>query len=73
MKINAASVPYICPQFPEIRWQKLKNRWVHLAGLPLIELGGRVDILLGLERANLMLAEEYREGRNSEETCAIKT
>ena len=50
-----------------------KNRWVHLAGLPLTESGGRGDILLGLDHANLMLAKQYREGRNPEEPSGIKT
>lgn len=72
-KINAASVPNINPQVPEISWQRLKNHWAHLAGLPLRESGGRVCILLGLDHANLMLIKEYREKSRPEEPCVIKT
>ena len=70
--IKAASVPNICGPLPEINWPEEKKQWDHLQDLPLTETGGRVDILLGVDHADLMLATEYRMGVQNE-PCAIKT
>ena len=49
-----------------------KNQWPHLKDLPLMEVGGKVDILLGVDHADLMLPSEHRIG-GTREPCAMKT
>ena len=49
--IQASSLPKVCENLPTLRWEELKQKWQHLADLPLSEVGGRVDILLGLDHA----------------------
>ena len=58
---------------PKVNWPDLQNRWPHLADLPLVKTGGKVDILLGLNHANLMIPRELREGAYPEQPYAIKT
>ena len=72
VRITASSVPKVCEPIPTVAWQKLKNNWAHLADLPLQESGGRIDILLGLDHAHLMLPTESRAGK-PHEPCGIRT
>ena len=70
--IKAASVPKICGPLPEINWPEEKKQWYHLQDLSLTETGGIVDILLGVDHADLMLSTEYRMGGQNE-PCTVKT
>ena len=56
-----------------VEWEKLRDRWAHLADLPpLRSAGGRVDVLVGLNHATLIAAVESRIGADDEPT-ATKT
>ena len=49
----------------------MKKQWIHLKDLPLRATGGKVDILLGVDHADLMLQSEHRLGDQGE-PVAIK-
>ncbi len=66
LSIEAFSIPQVCDPVPVIQWQQLKSRWSHLADLPLEETGGRIDILLGLDHAHLLMPLEQRIGGDKE-------
>ena len=51
---------------PILRWTEMKKRWEHLADLPLWDNGGRVDLLVGLDHAHLLIATECRVGLEGE-------
>ncbi|KFD60548.1 hypothetical protein M514_27252 [Trichuris suis] len=70
--ILANTAPVLCDPAPTICWPKIKHRWKHLADLPLAESKGRIDILLGLDRADLMSATESRQG-DKDEPIAMNT
>ncbi|XP_045024961.1 uncharacterized protein LOC123469747 [Daphnia magna] len=54
---------------PVTDWGNLKNRWSHLADLPVGETGGRVDILIGNDYSHLIVALESRVGDDYEPTA----
>ena len=70
--LNGSTVPKVCEAVPVINWKQLKTRWPYLSKLPIKESGGKIDILLGLNHADLMLAKDQRSG-DVGEPCAIKT
>lgn len=70
--INVSSLPKVCEGVPVIGWSKLQIKWAHLDDLPLSETGGRIDILLGLDHASLLIPTDYRIGE-ANEPCAWKT
>ena len=71
VKIEAKSVKKVCDPVPTVQWSSVKKNWKHLADLPLADMNGRVDILLGLAYGVLMLPSDKRVGRD-DEPFAIK-
>ena len=51
--IKASTMPVVASPVPVINWEKLRSRWSHLEDLDISSSGGDVDILLGLDYANL--------------------
>ncbi|KZS18189.1 Uncharacterized protein APZ42_015704 [Daphnia magna] len=51
---------------PTTNWSKEKMRWPHLRDLPVGEVGGKVDILIGTDHLHLLAARESREGDDYE-------
>ncbi|KAI9552585.1 hypothetical protein GHT06_020447 [Daphnia sinensis] len=49
-----------------IHFHKEKMRWPHLRDLPVGEVGGKVDILIGTDHLHLLAARESREGEDYE-------
>ncbi|KHJ42945.1 Pao retrotransposon peptidase [Trichuris suis] len=60
--VVANTAPSLCDPIPAVPWPNIKGRWKHLADLPLVESKSRIDILLGLDHAELMSATESRTG-----------
>ena len=60
--LNGSSIPEVTLPAPVTDWPAIQSRWPHLASLPLLKTGGRVDILLGLNHAYLMAVLESRCG-----------
>ena len=72
IKITAVSITQLCAPVPKITQPYLQARWQHLADSPLTDTGGKVNILLRLNYAHLMLAQEVRDGKNPEQLFNIK-
>lgn len=64
--VLANTAPSLCDPIPAVPWPNIKGRWKHLADLPLVESKSRIDILLGLDNAELMSATESRSGEAGE-------
>jgi hypothetical protein len=52
--IKGTTIPQISRPTPVINGRKLKNRWPHLADVPVQESGGKIDVLVGLDHSNLL-------------------
>ena len=48
----------------------MKSRWRHLADLPLTRVGGRVDMILGLDNYDLIRGRKIRAGDTDGEPVA---
>ena len=72
IEICGSTMPMVTKPVPLTDWAKLQARWKHLAGLPLRVSGGQVDILLGLDHAQLSAVIETRIGEENE-PVAIRT
>ena len=62
--IEGSTLPTVTRPVGTIDWSRIKGNWTHLADLPLKASGGRIDILLGLDQAHLMMTLETRNGRD---------
>ena len=62
------SIPKICDDIQIIRWSEEKKKYPHLADLPLEDTGGRIDVLLGLENADLIIGTDWRATEGSHKT-----
>lgn len=63
-KIGVRTLEHLCPNLRMPNWQREKNRWPHLCEIdfPSIEVQGVVDLLVGADHPELMLALEERFG-----------
>jgi hypothetical protein len=49
-----------------VPWPEIKSKWRHLEKLDLKSVGGEVDILLGLDHADLLVPLKVKTGRPKE-------
>lgn len=50
---------------PTIDWFRGKLNWKHLVDLPVGEVGGTIDLLIGMDFAHLLMVQESRQGNPS--------
>jgi len=55
-----------------IRWDILKHHYEQLKISPLLESGGRIDLMIGLDLTHLLCPSDSREGE-VDEPCTWKT
>ncbi|XP_028411629.1 uncharacterized protein LOC114534388 [Dendronephthya gigantea] len=70
--LNAWSLEKICQPVGTVRWPQIKDKWKHLQDLDLKTSGGEIDILLGLDYADLLVPLEVKTG-NPREPVARRT
>ena len=66
VSLNARSLPKICDPIEAVPWSNIKSKWKHLDDIDLNEIGGEIDILLGLDHAHLLVPLEIRTGKPQE-------
>ena len=66
VKITAWTLSKLCQPVNTIPWPSIKDKWQHLKDLDLKEIGGEVDILLGLDHAHLLVPLEVKVGEPRE-------
>jgi len=64
--LDGSTMPVVTSPIPATDWVQLKERWSHLADLPLRNAGCTIDVLLGANHAALMLPLETRCGKDHE-------
>ena len=57
-------------EIDERDWGSLKSKWQHLTDLPLTKVGGKVDMILGLDNYDLIRGREIRAGNTDGEPVA---
>ena len=64
-KIGVRTLEQLCPNLRMPNWQREKSRWPHLSDIdfPSIEVQGVVDLLVGADHPELMLALDERFGQ----------
>ncbi|KAK3704310.1 hypothetical protein QZH41_007494 [Actinostola sp. cb2023] len=68
-EVRAWTMSEICQGMPIPDWNRHKNEWNHLKGIPFLRVPGRktIDILIGSDYPELALALEERIGRPGEQ------
>ena len=66
VNLKAWSLESICQPIETVSWPDIKTNWRHLEKLDLRTVGGEVDILLGLDHADLLVPLEVKTGRPKE-------
>ncbi len=69
VNLAAWSLPTICQPVDTVPWPHIKSRWRHLEYIELKEVGEEIDILLGLDHAELLVPYEVRMGKPREPVC----
>ena len=64
--IAGLTIPQVARPTPIVNWDELKKRWPHLADVPVMKSGGKIDVLLGLDHSHLIAVLESRVGRDDE-------
>ena len=64
--MEASTMKTVANPAPVVDWSKKKFIWPHLADLPVGEVGGKVDLLIGMDYAHLLVVQESRGGRVGE-------
>ena len=64
--LTAWSLPKICQPVETVPWPEIKTKWKHLENLNLKAVGGEIDILLGLDHADLLVPLDVRMGKPQE-------
>ena len=68
--IQAWTVHKVCDPLPRVDWSREKSKWTHLADLPLKATGGKIDLLLGSDHVDAIIAQELRIGKEFEPVAA---
>ena len=69
VNLKAWSLESICQPIETVPWPDIKTNWRHLDKLDCRPIGGEVDILLGLDHADLLVQLEIKTGRPKESCC----
>ena len=64
--IAGLTIPQVARPTPIVNWDELKKRWPHLADVPVMKSGGKIDVLLGLDHSHLIAVLESRVGRDDD-------
>jgi hypothetical protein len=64
--LEGSTMQKVASPAPTTDWSKEKMRWPHLLDLPVGEVGGEVDVLIGTDHLHLLAARESREGEDYE-------
>ncbi|XP_057380669.1 uncharacterized protein LOC130703066 [Daphnia carinata] len=64
--LEGSTMRKVASPAPTTDWSKEKMRWPHLRDLPVGEVRGKVDILIGTDHLHLLAARESREGEDYE-------
>lgn len=62
LEIEASTMKKVANQAPVVNWKKKKLNWPHISDLPVGEVGGNIDLLIGLDYAHLLVVSESRGG-----------
>jgi hypothetical protein len=71
-KMEGSTMKMVASPTPITDWSKKKQNWPHLRDLPVGVVGGKVDLLVGIDYLHLLLPRETREGHDYE-PIACKT
>ena len=61
-EMEASTMKKVANPAPVVNWKKKKLHWPHISDLPVGEVGGNIDLLLGLDYAHLLVVSESRGG-----------
>ncbi|XP_045022777.1 uncharacterized protein LOC116935689 [Daphnia magna] len=64
--IAGLTIPQVARPTPIVNWDELKQRWPHLADVPVMKSGGKIDVLLALDHSHLIAVLESRVGGDDE-------
>jgi hypothetical protein len=64
--LEGSTMKTVASPTPITDWNKEKSHWSHLKNLPLGETGGKVDVFIGLDYAQLLAARDSRVGEEKE-------
>ena len=68
--LEAWTVPKVCDPLSRIDWSQEKAKRKHLADLPLKATGGKIDLLLGSDHVDSIIARELRSGKDFQPVAA---
>ncbi|KAI9551057.1 hypothetical protein GHT06_007663 [Daphnia sinensis] len=60
LEIEASTMKKVANPAPVVDWKKKKIDWPHISDLPVGEVGGNIDLLIGLDYAHLLVVSESR-------------
>ncbi len=66
VNLEESTMQKVASPAPTTDRRKEKMRWPHLRYLPVGEVGGKVDVLIGTDHLHLLAARESREGEDYE-------
>ena len=66
VNLTAWSLPKICQPVETVPWPEIKTKWKHLENVNLKTVGGEIDILLGLDHADLLVPLDVKMGKPQE-------
>ncbi|XP_045032663.1 uncharacterized protein LOC123474519 [Daphnia magna] len=64
--LESSTMKVVASPTPVTDWNRMKKEWAHLRDLPTGEVGGRVDLLIGIDHIHLLGVKETREGKDYE-------
>jgi hypothetical protein len=66
VNLTAWSLPKICQPVGTVKWPDIKRKWKHLENVNLKAVGSEIDILLGLDHADLLVPLDVKMGKPQE-------
>ena len=66
VNLTAWSLPKICQPVETVPWPEIKTKWKHLENVNLKAVGGEIDILLGVDHADLLVPLDVKMGEPRE-------
>ena len=61
-EMEASTMKKVANPASVVNWKKKKLNWPHISDLPVVEVGGNIDLLIGLDFAHLLVVSESRGG-----------
>ncbi|CAB4028193.1 Tas retrotransposon peptidase A16 [Paramuricea clavata] len=66
VNLTAWSLPKICQPVGTVQWPDIKRKWKHLENVNLKAVGDEIDILIGLDHADLLIPLDVKMGKPQE-------